>query len=132
MKEKKFKLNIRNKEYVVEIKPEGTDSVKIKVGGEEFNFKQKGGEKGQGLSLAGTSLPKKNFGEKEIRAPISGTVSEIFVAEGESIEKDRKVILLSAMKMENEIVSDSKGKIKKIKVEKEQNVKEGTVLIIME
>ncbi len=131
MKERKFKLNIRDKEYEVEIKPEGKDLVKIRVAGEEFDFRKASRQK-QNLPLAKASLPKKSFSEKKIIAPISGTVSEIFVAEGEQIEKDKKVILLSAMKMENEIVADFKGRVRKIRVEKEQNVKEGEVLITME
>ena len=131
MKERKFKLNISDKEYEVEIRPQGKNLVKIRVAGEEFDF-QKTERQKQNLPLAKASMPKKNFSEKKIVAPISGTVSEIFVQEGEQIVKDKKVILLSAMKMENEIVADFAGKIKKIRVEKEQNVKEGELLITME
>ncbi len=128
----KFNLNIKGGEKRIEIK-EKNNHVKIKIGDKEFTF-SKDNHKGEkkGISVAQTNIPKKKFAKKEIKAPIAGTITKIFVEEGEKFKKNHKIASLSAMKMENEIVSDFKGKIKEIKVEENQKVKEGEVLVILE
>jgi biotin carboxyl carrier protein len=69
---------------------------------------------------------------KEIKTPLSGIISEIFVKQGEEIKFGQKLIILSAMKMENDILSETRGVIKKVLVTKDQKVKEGEILIILE
>lgn len=125
----KLKLKIKGKEYIIEILEQEKDKVKIRVEDKEFIFEEK--QKSQGF-VAQTSLPKRNFSEKKIKAPITGTISEIFVKKGDFVKKGKKMVLLSAMKMENEIISDFKGRVKEILVEKNQKVKKGDVLIVLE
>jgi len=124
----KLSLKIKGKKYDIEISKENENIVKVKVNNKDFIFK----DTEQKISIAKTSLPKRDFLKKEIKAPISGEVSEIFVKTGEFIKKDKKVLLLSAMKMENEIISDFKGKIKQILITKNQKVNNGDTLIILE
>lgn len=125
----KLKLKIKGKECEVEILEEGEDKVKIKVGEKEFIF---GKEEKKGISLIQTSIPKRDFSKKEIKAPIAGVISEIFVKEGDFVKREQKILFLSTMKMENEIVSDFDGKAKEIFVKKNQEVKEGETLIVLE
>lgn len=127
----KFKLKIKNKRYSIEILEGEGKRMKIKVDNEEFAFNQREGEKSK-IVLSKTSFPKRNFSEKKIEAPIAGVISQIFVKEGDFIKKGKKVLLLSAMKMENEIVSDFGGRVKKILVIKHQKVKMGDTLIVAE
>lgn len=127
----KFKLKIKDKYYAVEILEREGKKVKIKVDNEEFAFKQKGKEEPK-IILAKTSFPKRNFSEKNIEAPIAGVISQIFIKEGDFIKKGKKVLLLSAMKMENEIVSDFDGRVKKILVSLGQKVKREETLIVAE
>lgn len=126
----KLKLRIKDREYEVEIKKEEQDKFKIKIGRKEFLFREEG-EGEEKISFARASLPKRDFFKKELRAPIAGIISEIFVKEGEFVKKDQKVLTLSAMKMENEIVSECSGKVKEILVKKDQEVKEGDILIVL-
>ena len=72
------------------------------------------------------------LGEKEIKSPIAGVISSIDVKEGEEVRPGKKVATLMAMKMENEIVSENYGKVKKIKVRANQSVSAGNVLIILD
>lgn len=120
----KFKIKIKDKEYQTEIS-EKDDLVKIKVGGKEFDFtKDK-----QKVVVAKTSFSRRDFSKKEIKAPISGTISGVFIKEGDFIKRGQKVFLLEAMKMENEIISEFEGKIEKISGQKGQKVKEGDILV---
>ena len=65
----------------------------------------------------------------QITSPLPGSVWEIKVTEGQEIKEDEVVMILEAMKMENEIPADFDGTVKKILVEKGQTVKAGDVLI---
>ncbi len=129
-KRMKFKLKIKGKEFEVEILEEGEDRVKIKVGEKEFVFGKE--EEKKGISIIQTSIPKRDFSKKEIKAPIAGVISEIFVKEGDFVKREQKIFFLSTMKMENEIISDFDGKAKEVLVKKNQEVKEGETLIVLE
>lgn len=124
----KLKLKIRDKEYEVEILELGENQIRVKVGEKEFIFGERKEEK---ISVAQVSLPKRDFSKKEIKAPIAGRVLELFVKEGEFLKKDQKLLILSSMKMENEIIADFEGKVKEILIKKDQEVKAGETLIIL-
>jgi len=64
-----------------------------------------------------------------IKAFIPGTIVEINVSEGDSIEADTVLLLLDAMKMHNEICSGRKGVIGKIHVSKGDSVQKNQLLI---
>ncbi len=68
----------------------------------------------------------------KVTAPLPGSVWEIKVAEGDQVEEDQVVIVLEAMKMENEILTDFAGTVSKILVEKGQTVKAGDPLVEIE
>lgn len=125
----KFKLKIKDKEYEVEALETTEGKVKIIVEGQGFLFKE--GETQKDVQVSRVSLPKRNFSEKEIQAPLAGLICESFVQEGQFIKEGQKVFLLSSMKMENEIISDFSGKVIKVLVRKNQKVEEGDTLLIL-
>jgi len=125
-----MKIKIRDKAYDVEISELEEEKVKIIVNGKEFIFGETVEER-EKISAAPLTIPKRSFTKKEIKAPIAGTISKIFIKEGEFVKKDQKILILSSMKMENEIVSDFEGKVKEILVKENQNVKEEETLIVL-
>ncbi len=127
----KLKLKINKKDYNVEILKENANKIKIKVDDKDFVFEKQKQKKEQ-ISIAKSSIPKRDFSKKEIKTPITGEVSEIFVKVGDFVKKNQKLIILSAMKMENEIISSSEGKVKKILVAKNQKVNGNDILVILE
>ena len=87
---KRIKLNVKGKEYSVEIDQAGEDATKIKVDEKEFIFREKRkGKKRAGV--AKTSPPKRNFKRKNIKAPIGGIISEIFVKENDFVKKGKNL-----------------------------------------
>ncbi|MFA5431270.1 MAG: acetyl-CoA carboxylase biotin carboxyl carrier protein subunit [Candidatus Paceibacterota bacterium] len=123
-----FKIKIKNKEYLIGLKEE-RGKVRIKIGNKEFVF---GSKKGEIPSEGHSSLVRKDVSKKDIISSLSGIVTSVFVKEGEIIKAGQKVLILSAMKMENEIVSESEGKIKRILVKENQQVKDEEILIVLE
>ena len=124
-----MKIKIKEKVYDIEISETGEGKVKIMVNGKEFIF---GEEEKEKISVAQTTLPKRDFSKKEIRAPVAGTVSKIFVKEGEFTKKNQKILILSAMKMENEIISENDSRVKEIRVKENQQVYADDILLILE
>ncbi len=123
-----MKIRIKNKEYEVEIIDNNQGKIIIKVDNKEFEFSL---EENKLKNILPISSVKKQESVKEIKAPLTGTISDIFIKEGEEIKQGKKLLILSAMKMENEILCTHDSKIKKILIEKNQKVKEGDPLIIL-
>jgi biotin carboxyl carrier protein len=71
-------------------------------------------------------------GEQRIRAPIPGMITKIMVKKGEKIKKGNALIILEAMKMENEIKSDIDGMVKAVLVAQGSPVNKDQELLIIE
>lgn len=124
-----LKIKIKDKEYDVVIE-EGDSDVTIKINNKEYVFDMDDREAVRAAAVAESVSQKIKFSGKEIKSPLSGTISDIFVAEDEEIKSGKKILSLSAMKMENEILAETDGKIKQILFKKNDKVKEGEILII--
>lgn len=69
---------------------------------------------------------------KDLKAPIGGQVLDVLVVEGADVVKGELLVVIEAMKMENQLKSPIKGKVKQVKVKKGQLVKTGQELITFE
>jgi biotin carboxyl carrier protein len=66
-----------------------------------------------------------------INAPMAGKIAEVLVEVGEKVEDGQAVLILEAMKMENEVVAEQDGTVEKILVKAGQSVKAGEALVQM-
>ena len=71
-------------------------------------------------------------GPRKILAPMPGRVVRILVAEGSEVEAGQGIVVVEAMKMQNEIKSPKKGVVKKISAIPGATVNPGDVLAIVE
>ena len=67
-----------------------------------------------------------------IKSPLPGVILDVKVKEGDAVKRGQTLMILEAMKMENDIKSDRDGKVTSIKVSKGESILEGTDLIIIE
>lgn len=67
-----------------------------------------------------------------VKSPLPGVILDIKVNVGDEVKKGQTVVILEAMKMENNINATRDGKVSAIKVNKGDSVLEGTDLIIIE
>lgn len=67
-----------------------------------------------------------------VKSPLPGVILDIKVKEGDMVKKGQVVVILEAMKMENNINADKDGKIVSINVNKGDSVLEGADLVIIE
>ena len=71
-------------------------------------------------------------GKSGVKSPLPGVILDIKVNVGDTVKKGQVIIILEAMKMENNINADKDGKITAINVNKGDSVLEGTDLVIIE
>lgn len=67
-----------------------------------------------------------------LNAPMPGKILELLIADGESVEEGQPVLILEAMKMENELKSPSNGVVSKLHIQQGDNVEKNQLLIDIE
>ena len=68
-------------------------------------------------------------GGHNLSSGMPGKILKIFVKEGQEVKEGEPILIMEAMKMENEMRADSDSVIEKINVSEGQNVESGTELI---
>ncbi|CAH2762241.1 biotin/lipoyl-binding protein [Erysipelothrix rhusiopathiae] len=101
----KYKVSVDGKVYEVEIE---------KVGDFEPTVSTPVSSSGSGSAL---------------KAPIQGSVLSVLVKPGQSVSKGQAVMVIEAMKLENEIVADQDGVIDQVLVSEKQVVDNGQDLL---
>lgn len=71
-------------------------------------------------------------GRAEMRAMMPGRVVSVLVQPGDEVEAGQGVLVVEAMKMENELKSPKKGKVAEVKVVAGQTVEKGELLAVVE
>jgi len=82
--------------------------------------------------LANAAQPRGVARGETIRAPIAGKVVKVLVAVGDNVTPGTPVIVLEAMKMENELVAERGGTVKTVNKQAGQAVDTGDLLIEIE
>lgn len=67
-----------------------------------------------------------------IKTPLPGVIIDVKVNVGDAVKKGDTVVVLEAMKMENNINADRDGKVTAIQVAKGDTVADGAVLVVLE
>ena len=88
---------------------------------EEFNSSS--------ASTASTSSASTAAAGKPVVAPLPGTINEIKVKVGDKVNAGDTVVILEAMKMQNNIEAETSGTITSINVNKGDAVMEGDTLV---
>lgn len=81
--------------------------------------------------LASTGGPGAQ-GAQRVEAMMPGRVVKVLAAEGDSVSVGQGVLVLEAMKMENEIVAEAEGVLGQLAVEEGQAVEAGDLLFMVE
>lgn len=66
-----------------------------------------------------------------VKAPMPGSIIEVKVAVGDQVNEDDVLVILEAMKMENEVTSPSAGTVAQIMVNKGSTVNSGDTLLVI-
>ena len=71
-------------------------------------------------------------GGEKVTSPMPGTILDVKVAQGAAVKKGDVLMILEAMKMENEIMCPCDGKVASINTSKGAAVESGTLLCVIQ
>ena len=83
-------------------------------------------------SLRSRARTVDDHGPRKLTAPMPGKIVRVLVNEGDEVEAGAGVLVVEAMKMQNEIKSPKRGTIQKILVSEGAAVNAGDVLAVVE
>ncbi len=143
---KSYKFKIHGNEYVVEINNIEDNTANVTVNGTAYDVEIEGkapkATKTPKLvqsvavpstdahpAVAKTSSPAAGAGA--VKSPLPGVILDLQVKVGDTVTVGQRLLVLEAMKMENNIDSDKAGVVREIKVNKGDSVLEGDVLLII-
>ena len=120
----------KKKKYLVEIIEKNQNQYEILVNGVSYSISVE-----SPFSYKRRKYLAKNKGESKvehIQAPMPGKIVEFLVEENQEVKEGEPLLILEAMKMQNEILSNTQGKVNKINFHPEDNVMKDDVLIEVE
>lgn len=138
---KNYKFTIRGHEYAVEILDIEGNIAEIEVNGTHYKVEvHKELKKTKTPKLVRSKVPSPTRKESKITkdistkaynvvAPLPGTILKIFVKEGDTVNAGDKLLMMEAMKMENEVLAEKGGTVKSIKVSQNDSVLQNDSLI---
>ena len=77
-------------------------------------------------------VASKDIDGEPIKAPMPGTVLDVKVKPGDKVKSGDIVMILEAMKMENEIVAPKDGVVAQVIAAKDSSVSTGDILIVLQ
>lgn len=140
---KEFKYTIDGKEYQVAIGEISEDNVaEVIVNGEAFSVQleqpaepeKKKIELGKPVAEDNSEVaPAANINAANaVKAPLPGTISSVEVEVGQEVKAGDTLVVLEAMKMQNNIEAEQDGKVTAIAVKVGQAVLEDDPLVVIE
>ncbi len=136
---KSFKFIINGNEYEVGVKNLEDNVAHIEVNGTAYDveierkIKQSKTPRLIRPVVKGPSKPeidkKEGGAATPVTAPLPGNILEIVVNPGDIIKKGQKLMVMEAMKMENQILAPNDGVVENIRVQPGQSVLQGDILL---
>ena len=71
-------------------------------------------------------------GRQQVSVPMPGRVIAVLVSEGDKVERGQGLVIVEAMKMENEVRCPINGEVKELKVQTGDALEAGAILVVVE
>ena len=127
---KSFKYTINGNVYKVHINSVVDDIAEVEVNGTPYNVKMEKPAKKQMVTLKRPAQAP-TTAKGAVKTPLPGVILQIKCNVGDTVKRGQTLLILEAMKMENNINADRDGKIIEIKVHKGDSVLEGADLVVI-
>jgi biotin carboxyl carrier protein len=114
--------------FEVHVTPTMHGNLKLQSGPHEFTAEVQDPRAWRGRKHDGVEAE----GRQQVLAPMPGKVMRLLVAEGETVEAGQGLVVIEAMKMQNEIRSPKSGKVGRLLAKEGQTVNAGEVLAWVE
>ena len=127
---RKFKVNVNGVAYNVEVAEEGVVAVAAPAAAPAA-APVAAPAAAPVAEAPKAAAPVAAAGDTTMNAPMPGSVSKIVAREGQVVKKGDVIIMLEAMKMQNEMASPVAGTVKSIAVSVGESVKPGQLMAII-
>lgn len=140
---KNFTFKINENSYGVKIVSQENNTIQLEVNGTKYSVKMKEEIKtsktptlvrrpSKATPVEPVKVNPSSSGKSKISAPIPGVILSLNVKVGDTIKENDQLLVLEAMKMENNIVSEKSGVVTAVNVAVGQQVLQGEVMIELE
>ena len=137
---KEYKYTINGNEYKVTIGEIEGNIANVEVNGTAYKVEmEQKAEEAKPVArpvarpaVTPATRPATSTGKSAVKSPLPGVILDIKVNVGDTVKRGQTVLILEAMKMENNINADKDGKITAINVKAGESVLEGTDLVVIE
>jgi biotin carboxyl carrier protein len=123
-----YSLIVDNRSFEIEVDNSG-DEYRVLVDGRNYHVHLVDERR---VRVGGGQSDIQLQGRQKVSVPMPGKVIAVLVSEGDSVERGQGLVIVEAMKMENEVRSPIAGEIKEIKVKAGEAVEGGAVLVVVE
>jgi len=128
-KDRDMSLLLDGRSYNLNIEPQN-GQLHVYYAGERFTCTVQDERLAELRRLAGDT--DADDGKAEIKAPMPGLILKVFAEPGAEVAKGDRLLIIEAMKMENELKSPRDGIIKTIHCTEKEAVEQGKVLLVLE
>lgn len=129
---RKFKITIDGTEYLVEMEEIGGTPAPATPVAAPTPQPTPVAPAPQPATPAPAPVAPQNAAGDTLPAPMPGSILKLLVKVGDEVKENQPLIILEAMKMENEVVSNHAGKVTGINVTVGENVNAGDALITIQ
>jgi biotin carboxyl carrier protein len=131
---KEYKYTISGKEYAVTVGERKDGVTAVTVNGETYDVMLVPEPVKEKKVVVSAPAAKPQSGEKDdlqdaLRSPLPGTIVDIPAKVGQDVKEGDTLVVLEAMKMNNNLTAERDGKVKAILVSEGEAVKENTPLV---
>ena len=123
-----YSLIVDNRSFEVDIDV-SEDDYRVLVDGRNYHIHLLDERR---MRLGGVQAGIELQGRQRVSVPMPGKVVAVLVCEGDQVERGQGLVIVEAMKMENEVRSPIHGEVKEVKVKAGDSLEAGATLLVVE
>jgi len=125
-----YRVELNNESFAGEIIQKKQNHCSVLINGNTYHFQIDREESAKRKKASG----RKSDRDKTytLKAPMPGKICEIFVSKGSEVKQGEPILILEAMKMQNQILASENARVVKVHIKKNDNVLSDQLLVDME
>ncbi len=123
-----YSLIVDNRSFEIEVDVK-EDEYRVLVDGRNYHIDLVDERR---VRLGGLQSDIELQGRQNVSVPMPGKIIAVLVAEGDKVERGQGLVIVEAMKMENEVRCPINGEVKEVRVKTGDSVEAGAVLAVVE